>query len=113
MSWHYSNPDRENDKWSLPDLEVFELTALEAAAQNEDMIYEYTKRHEFRLALMDSRVRKAMFDAMIEENGLTGGWFYCYCLPGCMPDSEAFGPYTSRDEALKAARDESEDIYET
>lgn len=104
----YSDPANEQDKWSLPDVEVFELTAREVAERDEDLVYEYMKRHEFRLAGMNSRTRDAMFDAMIEENGITGGWFYWYCLPGCLPDSEPFGPYNTWQEAKQAAQEENE-----
>ena len=61
----------------LPDnVEVFQLTALEVAQSDDDMIYEYMKRREFRLASMSGRVRDAMFDAMIEEEGIAGGWYW-------------------------------------
>ena len=106
MSRHYSDPERESDPHALPDLEVFELTAREVAERDEDMIYEYMKRREFRLASMNRCARERMFDAMIAEEGITGGWFYWYCFPGCMPDSEAYGPYESRQTALDAAREE-------
>lgn len=106
MSQHYSNPERESDTWSLPDIEVFQLTAREVAEQNEDLIVDYLSRHEFRLARMNSKVREQMFDAMIAEEGIEGGWFYWFCFPGCMPDSEAVGPYGSRDAALSAARED-------
>ena len=104
MSRHYSDESRADDKWSLPDVEVFEMTAREMAERDEDLIYEYVKRHEFRLASMNSATREKMFDAMIKEEGITGGWVYWYCLPGCMPDSEPFGPFATRDEALEDMR---------
>ncbi len=106
MTQHYSDPSRESDPYALPNVEVFELTAAEVAATQEDLIYEYMKRHEFRLACMNSRVREAMLNAMVEEEGITGGWFYWFCFPGCMPDSEAIGPYDTRQEAVEAAQDE-------
>ena len=28
------------------------------------------------------------------------GWYYWFCLPGCLPDSEANGPFESEQEAL-------------
>ena len=101
----YSNPARANDKWSLPDVEIFQLTANEAAAQDEDLVYEYSKRPEFRLCHMNSRVQEAMLDAIVEEEGIEGGWFWWTCLPGCMPDSSAFGPFKTRQEALQDAQD--------
>jgi hypothetical protein len=106
MGQAYSNPERESDPHALPDIEVFQLTARECAEMDEDMVYEYMKRHEFRLASMNSQTRDAMFDAMIEQEGIQGGWFYWFCFPGCLPDSTPFGPYDSYKEALDAAREE-------
>ena len=105
MSQYYSDPDRESDPHALPDLEVFQLTSREVAEQDEDLIWEFMKRHEFRLASMNGQVREKMFDTMIEENGIEGVWFYWYCFPGCMPDSCANGPFASRKEALQDARE--------
>lgn len=39
-----------------------------------------------------------------DEAGGSGGWYYHYCFPGCLPDSDPFGPYRSEAEALEAAR---------
>jgi hypothetical protein len=103
----YSNPEREQDTYALPDVEVFQLTAREAAELDEDAVYEFSRRYEFRLAGMNSRTREAMFDAMIEECGITGGWYYWYCFPGCMPESSPFGPYATADEARQAAQDDA------
>ena len=105
MAQHYSDPSRADDKWALPDVETFQLTAREVAEQDEDMIYEYMKRREFRLASMNSRDREKMFDAMIEEEGISGGWFFWFCFPGCMPESSPFGPYKTEREAAQAAEE--------
>lgn len=107
MTQAYSNPDRETDPHALPDIEAFQLTAREVAEMDEDSIFEYMRRHEFRLAGMNGRVRDAMFDAMVEEEGIEGGWFYWYCFPGCTPDSTPIGPFESRKEAVKAAQDDA------
>ena len=104
----YSDPKRAASPYSLPDMEVFQLTAREAASQNEDLVCEYMKRPEFRLASMNSRTRETMLDAIVSEEGITGGWFWWTCLPGCMPDSCAFGPFKSRQEALADAQENSE-----
>ncbi len=32
-------------------------------------------------------------------------WWFWFCFPGCLPDSSVFGPYTTREEAIDAARD--------
>jgi len=105
MTQFYSNPDLETDKWALPDCEVFQLTAHEVAAQDEELVRQYLKRYP--LANMNSRDRDKLLDAIVEEEGITGGWFYWYCLPGCLPDSSPIGPYNSEAEAIAAARDEA------
>lgn len=106
MSQHYSDESRANDKWLLPDVEIFQMTAREMAERDDDLIYDYMKRPAFKLAGMNSRVRDAMFDAMIAEEGITGGWVYWYCLPGCMPDSDVFGPFATCEEALEDMKEQ-------
>jgi len=106
MTQFYTDESRETETHALPDAEVFQLTAREAAEYCEEDIYQFSKRHEFRLASMNSRDRDAMFDAMIEELGITGGWFYWFCFPGCLPDSTPFGPFDTRQEAIDAARED-------
>lgn len=101
----YSDPTRANDPYALPDIEVFELTAEEVAATMEDDIYEFSKRHEFRLCHMNGRARSAMLDAMIDELGIKGGWFWHACFPGCLPDGDPVGPFDTRREALADAQD--------
>jgi hypothetical protein len=106
MSYHYSNPDREHDPHALPDVEVFEMTAREVAETDEDLIREYMKRHEFRLAGFNSRDREKMFDAMIEEEGIEGGFYFHFCFPGCLPESDfPTGPFKTRKEAAAAAEE--------
>lgn len=109
MAQHYSNPKRAKDPHSLPNVETFQLTAAEVAERDEDTIHEMMKRREFRLAAMNTRTREAMIEAMIEEQGIEGGWFYWFCLPGCLPDSEPMGPFKTQAEALADARENAGD----
>jgi hypothetical protein len=108
MAQEYSNPKRANDHYSLPDVEIFQLTATEVAALDEDLVYEYMKRPAFRLASMNSRDRDAMLDAIVEEEGIEGGYFWHTCLPGCLPDSTPFGPFATYQEALADAQENSD-----
>jgi hypothetical protein len=101
----YSNPADKNDPQKLPDVEIFELTAEEVAAADDDVVYEYMKRPEFRLASMNSRVREAMLAAMVEEEGISGAWVFRFCTPGCLPDSDHFGYYSSAEDAVQGVRD--------
>ena len=102
----YSNPKRELDDYALPDVEVFELTAREVAELDVELVQEYMRKREFKLATMNQCIRESMFDTIIEENNIIGGWYYWYCEPGCLPDSDPYGPYKTADEAKNAAQDE-------
>ncbi len=76
MAQHYSDPSRESDAYALPDVEVFYLDALDV------------RDHETE-----------------DGSELTPGWYYWFCLPGCLPDSDAIGPFDSESEALQDARE--------
>jgi hypothetical protein len=105
----HSTSESERSAYTLPDIEIFQLTAREYAESdsNEELIWEYMRRPEFRLASMNSRTREAMFDSMIEEESIEGGWFWWTCLPGCLPDSSAFGPFKTKEDAVRDAVDNS------
>jgi len=105
MTQAYSNPERETDPYALPDIEVFQLTATEVAETMEDEIWEFMKRREFRLAAMNSRDRGKMLDAMVEELGIEGGWFWQACFPGCLPDGPPIGPFETYAAALADAQE--------
>ena len=96
----YSDPTRETDPHALPDLEIFQLTAFEVAESEmyEEEQYEYLKRYP--LATMNSRDRDNMLEAMVDELGIEGGWYYWFCFPGCLPDSSPFGPFDSAEAAI-------------
>ena len=43
-----------------------------------------------------------------EENELgenEAGWYYWFCLPGCMPDSDPYGPFDTEEDAVASAQD--------
>lgn len=82
MTQAYSNPARESDPYALPDLEIFFVSRMEAAYNMENMDH-------------------------ANENTLTeSGWYYWYCFPGCLPDSDPYGPYKTKQAALKDARED-------
>ena len=105
MTQEYSDPSRKSDPYALPDVEVFQLTAHEVAALDEDTIYKYAKRHEFKTAFMSGRTMDTMLDAIVEEESITGGWFWQACFPGCLPDGPPNGPFDTYAEALADAQD--------
>ena len=38
------------------------------------------------------------------------GWYYWYCFPGCLPDSDPFGPFASYEEAEADAENEEAEL---
>jgi hypothetical protein len=106
MAYIYSDPSKEWDTWTLPNVEVFQLTAEESAELDEDLLHTYLKR--FPLATMNSRERDKMLSAMIEEEGIEGGWFYAYGFPGCLHDSSPVGPFKTYTEAVNHAQSQED-----
>jgi hypothetical protein len=74
MAQFYSDPERENDAWALPDVEVF--YAWEGELEWEG-----------------------------QEEPSEEGWYYWFCLPGCMPDSDPIGPFETEAEAINDAKE--------
>lgn len=72
----YSDPTRESDPHALPNIEVFYMHESIWFGMEGDFHYD------------DS------------------GWYYWYCLPGCLPDSDPVGPFDSYEAALEDAQDE-------
>ena len=73
MTRFYSDPTRQDDTYSLPDCEVFQLSATEAAEYCEDEIREAMRMKRFQLAGMNSTVRERMLEWIVEQHGITGG----------------------------------------
>lgn len=101
----YSNPNRQGYPHALPDIEVFQLTAAEVVEMDEDLMWEYLHKHEFRLASMNGKVREQMVESIIAQQGIEGGWFWWACFPGCLPDSSPTGPFATYAEALADAQE--------
>lgn len=75
MSYHHSRPEREHEVHALPDVETFEIVEGDTTHLDD------------------------------EGTPLPVGWYFWFCFPGCMPDSEPDGPYESEEAAIAAARE--------
>lgn len=40
-----------------------------------------------------------------------GGWYYWYCFPGCLPESDATGPFRTAKQAVKHAWEYTGDFF--
>lgn len=78
MTQVYSNPKRENDPYSLPDVEVFYLDAAKAADESYD-----------------------------PYNPPVSGFYYWACFPGCLPRGDPIGPFDTEADAIADAQAEA------
>ena len=99
MSFEYDNDSKyvmqdacsRSEGYRLPNIEVFELSAHEIGE------------------LANASFANGDADGWVDRDGefVKPGWYWWTCLPGCMPDSEAAGPFETKELALKDARGES------
>jgi hypothetical protein len=89
MGQHYTDAAREADPHALPDVEVFEVKESDIALNVR-----------FSTGGPRDLLRR---DVDISE----AGWYYWYAMPGCMPDSDAIGPFETETDALHAAREDA------
>lgn len=89
----YSDPKRADDPNSLPDVEVWQEKRREFYCSHCGASFEMPVSFEYQTC----------FDCGHElKPGGIGkpAWWFWWCFPGCLPDSDIFGPY----ETLEAAR---------
>lgn len=86
MSQHYSDPSRAEETYSLPDVETFEVGAWTPAEECP---------HCF-----------ACDETYGDHNENCFGFYWQSCFPGCLPDSDPFGPFATEAEAVADAQDQ-------
>ena len=89
----YYSPKRESDPYALPDIEVFYLSVDEVNTLPDEGFSDGGE--EYTQAEIES----------INKDKV--GFYYWYCMPGCLPDSEAIGPFETEEQALADAQSES------
>ena len=90
MPQHYSNPRKESDPWTQPDLETFRVGLGWRGCprcEAEDA------EHAYGSINMEKAHRAGHV-----------GWYWQSCFPGCVPHSDTFGPFATEAEALADAR---------
>lgn len=86
----YSDSQRETEPYALPDIEVF--------------WHEHAKRE---LCALNAGDKAELYGECItddEGDCLGSGWYWWTCFPGCLPDSEPFGPFETYEAALTDAQ---------
>jgi hypothetical protein len=92
----------ENYRRMLDSTEVFELgpadfANADAGSWQADLMKEKLDV-DYRVPPEEPPTQEEC-DAAAKE---LAGWYWWTCLPGCMPDSDADGPYASEEEAFEA-----------
>lgn len=82
----YSDENRESETYALPDIEIFYVDKTMADEWNE--------------------YNNDWSSSTMEMTDYTPGYYYQFCFPGCLPDSEPYGPYETEEDAIEAAREE-------
>ncbi len=112
---HYSDPKRENEPHALPDVEVWsDFVTIVRSKCGE---FEVARESESARGFCPSCERATCvldldtFDKA--ESGIEHteriAWWWWSCFPGCLPDSEPFGPFATEADALADAREGCED----
>ena len=96
----YSDPSKEPDPYSLPDAEVFQRTAVDFIDADPDSI----EGEMLREACAYGPAGIAL-DRYTEAARL-GGFYYWHVFPGCLPDSDPYGPFETEQEAIDDCREQ-------
>ncbi len=94
MTMAYSDPTRESDPDSLPDVEIFHYSKMEFMCTDPR-------------SAQGSRVSAKMADGLAREAAAAelSGWYWWACFPGCLPDGDPSGPFPTEALALADAQD--------
>lgn len=72
--------------------------------------YSNPKRESDPYALPDIEIFYAVEGEFIsneDDSDYPAGFYYWYCLPGCLPDGDPIGPFESEEQALADAQSEA------
>lgn len=101
MARHYSDPTRATETYALPDLETFE--AYPATCPDCDRGFGIAP--DYYGIVYPETCPDCGRDGITPENTAANPhWYYWYCFPGCMPDSDPIGPFDTEADALADAR---------
>ena len=102
----YSNPKRASDPHALPDVEVFRGYSFACSACDTDvpLFPDY-----YGLLHPEDEACPECGRIGVRLTSLISRWYYRFCFPGCLPDSDPFGPFDTQEEALADAQQGAEE----
>lgn len=104
----YSDPKRASDPHALPDVEVFDALLCECYCESCDDTFEAADPWVGApWAICPDCAHEVRARDFITPLGKR--WYWHSCFPGCMPDSDPFGPFATEAEALADAQYNAEE----
>lgn len=100
MTQHYFDPRRASDAHALPDLEVFEAQIMRCPVCGA----EYPRTDRGGTSYRNTGDETTCCHDVPLERGEWAYWYW-HCQPGCLPDSDPWGPFATEAEALADARE--------
>lgn len=100
MGQAYSDPKRASMPHALPDVEVWCDRVSVVSCRCGDYEVPFDSTHATGEVYCPSCERPA---ESVEDTDREAWWWWS-CFPGCMPDSDAFGPFETEQEALEDAQ---------
>ncbi len=91
MSQHYSDPKRRKLFYALPNVETFKV---DKSTPKEECPGEFYAQEDPTLVHVHGK------DCY--------GWYYWFCFPGCLPDSDPIGPFSRERDAIRNFREREE-----
>lgn len=100
----YSDPKRASDPYSLPDVEVFTANIMRCPVCSAE--YPETDQGDTSYRNTNDETTCCNGKSLVRHES---AYWYWFCLPGCMPDSDPMGPFATREEALADAQEGCDD----
>ena len=102
----YSDPKRANDPHALPNVEVFKGYRHECRECEREypLFTDY-----YGLLYVDKAECPECGSLNPRSLDTRAAWYWWSCFPGCLPDSDPFGPFATEAEALADAQENAGD----
>ena len=101
MGWRYIDPSDEEKHGSLPEIEVWSDLTIKVRCRKCGT---FEGAEGVINADDDPRCPTCGKKTKVVEISCNYAWYYWFCVVGCLPSSDCFGPYTTEEAALAAAR---------
>jgi len=75
-----------------------------AEVQEDESETEYGSFEVFFVSPMVATYNRQNADHGNEYTIYESGWYWWSCFPGCLPDSEPFGPFETEEQAINDAK---------